>query len=185
MDPAQFKARIDQIHADLDLYDYYELLNLKQDAPFDQIQEAFHRMALSMHPDRHHAASDQELKHKLHAIYKRVSEGYRVLMNPDTRREYQEGLERGERRMVRKERKLVERPENAITNPQAKKFYLMGKEAEDKGDLKTAIMHYKFAMDMEGDHPMIKGRWDMLNDIIKMKKRSRRTTGSHSVKSED
>ena len=176
MDSAKFKARIDQIYADLDRYSYYELLNLTPEATFDQIQESFHRMALAMHPDRHATNPDSELKKKLHLIYKRVAEGYRVLSNTESRRDYEMSLEKGELRLVRKEKKRIVHREDAIDNPQAKKFYKLGLEAEDKGDLKTAVLHYKFVMDLVGEHPDVKPRFDMLNDILDMKKRTRKTT---------
>ena len=176
MDSAQFKARIDQIFADLERYSYYELLNLDSEATFDQIQQSFHRMALAMHPDRHTTSTDEDLKKKLHVIYKRVAEGYRVLSNTESRREYEMCLERGELRLVRKEKKKIIYPEDAIDNPQAKKFYKLGLEAEDKGDLKTAVLHYKFVMDLVGEHPDVKPRFDMLNDILDMKKRHRKST---------
>ena len=177
MNPAQFKARIDQIYADLERYSYYELLNLKTDATFDQIQQSFHRMALSMHPDRHARNPDKDLKRKLHRIYKRVAEGYRVLSNTETRREYEACLERGDMRLIRKEKKKVTNPEDAIDNHQARKFFKLGLEAEDKGDLKTAVLHFKFVMDLVGEHPDVKPRYDMLKDIMDMKKRSQKATG--------
>ena len=184
MDSAQFKARIDQIFADLERYSYYELLNLDSEATFDQIQQSFHRMALAMHPDRHTTSTDEDLKKKLHVIYKRVAEGYRVLSNTESRRDYEMCLEKGELRLIRKEKKKIVHPEDAIDNPQAKKFFKLGLEAEDKGDLKTAVLHFKFAMDLVGEHPDIKPRFDMLTDILDMKKRTRKTTApQQTVKS--
>jgi curved DNA-binding protein CbpA len=97
----RFKARIEQIYADLDRYSYYELLNLTPDATPDQIRAAFHRMALSVHPDRYQQSVDQELRHKIYTIYKRMTEGYRVLMEPRDRRAYDEELPGGQMRLVR------------------------------------------------------------------------------------
>ena len=162
--------------ADLERYSYYELLNLTPEASFDDIQQSFHRMALAMHPDRHSTNPDKDLKKKLHVIYKRVTEGYRVLSDTESRREYEMSLEKGELRLVRKEKKKIVHPEDAIDNHQAKVFYKLGLEAEDKGDLKTAVLNYKFVMDLVGEHPDVKPRFDMLNDILDMKKRTRKST---------
>lgn len=155
MDPAQFKARIEQIHRDLDAYSYYELLNLQADAPFDEIRRAFHRMAMSMHPDRHRMNPDQELRDKLYAVYKRITEGYRVLSDDAARRDYDAGLARGERRFVKRERPRFKRSEDALQNPNAKKFFRMAEGFERKGDLKNARINYKFALDMEGESEML------------------------------
>ena len=151
MDPDQFKARILQIHQYLEQYNYYELLNLTPDANADQVRAMFHRMALSMHPDRHAGSDDQELKSMLYTIYKRVSEGYRVLMDPDQRKEYDELLEEGAMRLVKKERKKVggDLPENQVSNHLARKFFIIGLKAEREGDLAGAQLNYKFALEME------------------------------------
>ena len=74
MDEQQFKARIEKIHSHLKMYDYYQLLNLKEDADVGQIRRQFHRMALSMHPDRFAAHPDTDLRKKVYAVYKQVTE---------------------------------------------------------------------------------------------------------------
>ena len=158
-----FKERIQQIHQDLDAYTYYDLLNLQPNAGPDEIRQAFHRMALSMHPDRHRASADTELKEMLYAVYKRVSEGYRVLSDDRLRSDYHACLERGELRLSTTERVVVKRAENAITSPQAKKFFRMGETSERAGDLKNARINFKFALDLEPDSAVIQQKLDALN----------------------
>jgi DnaJ-class molecular chaperone len=157
MDPEQFKARIEQIYGDLDRYSYYELLNLTPGAAPDQIRGAFHRMALSVHPDRFQSHEDLELRKKIYTIYKRMTEGYRVLMEPAERRSYDAGLEQGRMRLVRTQRKVstFKREEDAIDHPKAKQFFRMAQDAERRGDLKNAKINYKFALDLAPDHPVI------------------------------
>jgi len=163
MDREQFRARIDQIHHDLDAYTYYELLNVAQTASVDEIQQAFHRMALTMHPDRHQRDSDQQLRSKLYAIYKRLAEGYRVLSNHQTRMEYDSGLVGGQRRLVKVERKRNRNPEDELP-ANAKRFYRMAQEAERRGDRKNARINYKFALDLAPASELIKERTAALDD---------------------
>ncbi|MCC6751611.1 MAG: J domain-containing protein [Deltaproteobacteria bacterium] len=160
MDEEQLKARIGQIHADLEDYTYYELLNLDPAASPDDVQAAFHRMALSMHPDRYQTHADGELRRQIYAIYKRVAEAYRVLMDPESRKAYGEALGRGEKRLAQVERQRTgpKRAEDTIDHPQGRKYFLMGQEAERRGDKKTARLHYKFAKDLVGDHPTVLAR---------------------------
>lgn len=155
MEQDQFRVRIEQIFRDLANYSYYDLLNLPPDANVDQIRAMFHRMALSMHPDRHRTNPDEELKQKLYTIYKRVSEGYRVLTDDAQRREYHECLARGERRLVKTERPKPKRAEDAITNPAAKKFFRMAENFERQGDLKNARINYKFALDLDDENEVL------------------------------
>jgi len=164
MDVDQFRARIAQIHRDLDAYTYYDLLKVGAQATPDEIRAAFHRMALSMHPDRYQTHPDPSLKKELYVIYKRVAEAYRVLMDDEARRNYNAGLAEGKRRLVQKERKRSgpKRKEQSIDNPQARKFFMMGQDAERRGDKKNARMNYKFALDLAEDHPLIREKFDAL-----------------------
>lgn len=159
-----FKERIEQIFAALDRYSYYELLNLTPQASPDEIRAAFHRAALSMHPDRFQQNPDSELRSKLYAIYKRVTEGYKVLGDSQDRREYDQGLARGELRLVRLEKKRSGPPRApTIDHPQARKFFDLAVAAERRSDYKTARLNYKFAADLVGDHPAIQERLERLD----------------------
>lgn len=168
MDHAKLKERIDLIYRDLDQYSYYELLNLTAEATREEIQQAFHRMALSMHPDRHFTNPDQELRQRLGKIYRRVAEGYRVLTGEETRPEYDRQLAEGKVRLVRTERKRsgMEHPEDSIENHQARKFFVIGLKAEREGDLQTARLNYKFALDLAEDHPTIVKRMEWVKSLL-------------------
>ena len=176
MDNPKFKARILQNHQDLDKYSYYELLNLTPEADGDQVRGMFHRMALSMHPDRHAASDDKELKAMLYAIYKRVSEGYRVLMDPEQRKEYDALLGEGTLRLVKKERKKLggDLPENQVNNHLARKFFVIGLKAEREGDLAGAQLNYKFALDMEEDSTVIQDRMRRVTQWMGGKKKKKK-----------
>lgn len=157
MDDTQFKARIEQIFNDLDRYNYYELLNLPESSAVDEIRSAFHRMALSMHPDRYQGHPDASLREKLYTIYKRLTEGYKILMDSRDRKEYDVGLAQGQLRLNRVERRNQgPKPKaQSIDNPQARKFFNLAQQAEHKGDLKGAKLNYKFALGLVGEHPLI------------------------------
>lgn len=78
----------------LDLLDYYTLLQVADAASADEIRAAFHRFALRYHPDRH-AESGEEQVARAAQIYRRGTEAYRVLCDPKMRREYDAGLLKG------------------------------------------------------------------------------------------
>jgi DnaJ-class molecular chaperone len=64
-------------------HDYYETLGVARDAPADAIKKAFRKLALKWHPDRHKddkAAAEEE--------FKKVSEAYEVLSDPEKRVKY-------------------------------------------------------------------------------------------------
>ncbi|MCK5797965.1 MAG: J domain-containing protein [Deltaproteobacteria bacterium] len=163
MEQDAFRARIEQIFRDLDTYTYYGLLNLAPDASVEQIRDMFHRMALSMHPDRHRGTHDPELKKMLYAVYKRISEGYRVLTDHQLRQEYQACLQRGEVRLVKTERPRMKRADDSIKNPKAKKFFNMGLDFERRGDLKNARINFKFAHDLDDEAEAIAAKLEELD----------------------
>ena len=80
----------------LDRIDYYALLGVSRDAPVEQIRDAFHKFALRFHPDQH--VGDTEAQGRVLRIFKRGSEGYRVLLDPVLRARYDTALSRGESR---------------------------------------------------------------------------------------
>jgi molecular chaperone DnaJ len=72
--------------------DYYELLGIGRDADAQQIKSAYRKLAMKLHPDRN--PGDREAEEQ----FKRVSEAYEVLCDPQKRRIYdqfgEEGLKR-------------------------------------------------------------------------------------------
>ncbi len=64
--------------------DYYEQLGVKKDATADQIKKAYRKLAMKYHPD--HAKGDKEAEEK----FKKISEAYAVLSDPEKRKQYDE-----------------------------------------------------------------------------------------------
>jgi len=64
--------------------DYYEVLGVPRSASVDQIKKAYRKLALKWHPDRHKGADAA----KAEETFKRVSEAYEVLSDPEKRKKY-------------------------------------------------------------------------------------------------
>lgn len=65
--------------------DYYETLGVARDATPDVIKKAFRKLALQWHPDRH---KEEKAKAKAEEEFKKVSEAYEVLSDPEKRKKY-------------------------------------------------------------------------------------------------
>lgn len=165
MAPESFKARIDRLHAELDRRSYYELLGVAPEVGPDEIRAAFHRLALAMHPDCFHSHPDADLRGKLYAIYKRLTEAYKVLGDSQDRRQYDEAVSHGQLRLVRVDKRRSGPPRTAagIDHPQARKFFELAQAAERRKDYKGARLNYKFAADLIGDHPAIRESLERLD----------------------
>jgi len=64
--------------------DYYELLGVPRDAKPDAIKKAYRKLALKWHPDQH----ESEQKATAEARFKKISEAYEVLSDPEKRAKY-------------------------------------------------------------------------------------------------
>ena len=68
----------------MEFQDYYEVLGVARGASPDEIKKAYRRLALEWHPDRH----PEEKRAEAEARFKRVSEAYEVLSDPEKRERY-------------------------------------------------------------------------------------------------
>ncbi|MDD9932143.1 MAG: DnaJ domain-containing protein [Myxococcales bacterium] len=139
----------------LDEMSYYEVLGVAPESSIDAIKHAFHSFARKYHPDRHH--DEPELHSKSVRIYRRGTEAYRVLLNPEARRLYDQGLAEGR---VRFDPSLVRqslRPGAPSQRPQAhsartRPLLLKAEQALKKGDYAQAELHLRIAVGHEPDN---------------------------------
>jgi len=68
----------------MEFQDYYEVLGVPRDADADAIKKAYRKLALKWHPDRHAEDRREEAEEQ----FKRVSEAYEVLSDPEKRKPY-------------------------------------------------------------------------------------------------
>lgn len=64
--------------------DYYEILGVPRDGSEEQIKQAYRKLALKWHPDRHHG----EEKEKAEVEFKHITEAHEVLSDPEKRSRY-------------------------------------------------------------------------------------------------
>ncbi|HZL98688.1 MAG TPA: DnaJ domain-containing protein, partial [Planctomycetota bacterium] len=64
--------------------DYYEVLGVPRAAGPEEIKKAYRKLALKWHPDRHKGASQKDAEER----FKRISEAYEVLSDPEKRTRY-------------------------------------------------------------------------------------------------
>jgi DnaJ-class molecular chaperone len=161
---APLRRAIDTLYAGLDHLPYHVFLGVREDAQGDVLRMAFHVCAERYHPDRFYALEDQELKAKVYAVYKRITEAYRVLCDPEARKLYEEQRQRGGVRLDRSARPTggPKRQEDQITNPTAKKYFLMAMDAERRGDLRSAKLNVQLALQLEPSCAMLQQKWETL-----------------------
>jgi curved DNA-binding protein CbpA len=155
----------DELYAGLDSLPYHVFLGVLEHVKGDELRSAFHARAQLLHPDQFYELDDAELKMRIYRVYMRITEAYRVLADPVERAQYEhQRASDGAIRIDKTTRPIatIKRPEDAILNPQAKKYYLLASEAERRGDRKGARLNLQLAMQMDPTNPVIKERLEKL-----------------------
>jgi DnaJ-class molecular chaperone len=155
---AELVTFIEDTYSDLDLYSYYQLLELDERADAEAIRSAFYQQAARLHPDRFATLRDDVVRQKLTAIYARIAEAYKVLSDPRKRPLYDAGIRKGQLRYLdmEREKRGPQNPEDAVERPDAKKFVRLALQAQRAGDLKGAHMNFKFALAYESDNAYLR-----------------------------
>lgn len=156
MDDSEFQrwaAAVQRAYDALDSSTYYQVLAVNPTDPQDVIRKAFHRRSVQLHPDRHRQ-TPEPVRSQVYAIYKRITEAYGVLIDPDLRRLYDAGLKEGRLRFD--EEWAAARPQTAresLRNPAAQRYYQAALEAVTRGDFKGAELNVRLAVAHEGETP--------------------------------
>jgi len=154
MDDADFQrwaGAVQRAYDALDSSSYYQVLAVNPNDPQEVIRKAFHRRSVQLHPDRHRE-TPEPVRGRVYAIYKRMTEAYGVLIDPDLRRAYDAGLKEG--RLRYDEEWVVARPQTAresLRNPAAQRYYQATLDAVATGDFKGAELNLRLAISHEGE----------------------------------
>jgi len=168
--------------AALDSISYYELFRVDPNATSDALRNAFHSFAESFHPDVHHWRHPHEQAAIGH-IFKRGTEAYRVLSDPQLRVRYDEALAGG---ILRPESLIIDmdgprsksmapgagggnRLIDKVRTPGARPFVLRVEELAKKGDPQQAKLQLVMAMHMDPKNPALEAYGKELDEAIKAK----------------
>lgn len=161
-----FRARVESLHNTLDKLDYYELLSVQRQCGPSEIKDAYFKCSMELHPDRFVQLQDEELKRKIYDVYKRMSEAFKVLINPELRSAYEDGLEGadGERnlRYLDRGRRPVclEDPTADAFTPPGKRYLHFANLALSEGNLRSARMYLTLALQCETQNDALRARLD-------------------------
>lgn len=93
----QYWPQLNQLAVTIDTMDYFQILNLPQNAGVPQIRASYYGMARSLHPDKFYHIQDPQIRASIGKIYKRITEAYTILKDETRRLKYVQdinGLER-------------------------------------------------------------------------------------------
>jgi DnaJ-class molecular chaperone len=148
----------------LEELDYYQVLELRADAPASAIRSAYHRASRRFHPDAHRAGPP-DLQEQIARIAKRVAEAYSVLRDARRRQVYDRQIagDRDRLRMplteaeAQAERQRRESQEGRT--PNGRRYFTLAKADLARGDRAAAERNLRTALTFEPDNRLFQ---DML-----------------------
>jgi hypothetical protein len=158
------RAELERRFVVLEQLDYFEVMGLEPTASPADIKRAFHHQSRTYHPDRFFQSTDLELRERVHAVYKRVTEAYFVLRDDSRRKQYLADISGPDRleklrftELAEAEAKAQVKKEVAEqigTHPKGRQFFQVGVADLEAGRLAAAERNIKLALTYEPTNPL-------------------------------
>ncbi len=153
---SEFVSEVSRLYDGMETYSYYEFLGLRRSCDYIQVKDAFYSRAQRFHPDRFVALSGETMKRAVYAVYKRMTEAYSVLGDPELRRTYDQGLdEKGDVRLSAVGRaRRIDAGERKVSNTLGRLYLRSGRTKFDAGDLVGAWIDVELGLSLEEAEPL-------------------------------
>jgi DnaJ-class molecular chaperone len=157
-----FDRVLHELHRGLESASYYDFLGLDPQSDYVELREAFYERSQRFHPDRFVASDDEELKARVYQVYKRMTEAYNVLSDPQLRVAYDRTLQSGENRLsdVARSRRLSAQ-ERAVNNTLARIYLRSGRAKLERDDVVGAWIDCRLALSLDDSPPLLALRDDI------------------------
>ncbi len=174
----QAAAEIRALARILDELDYYEVLEVRPEAPTSAIRAAYHKTSRRFHPDanRHLEA---ELRIPVERIARRVCEAYAVLRDPRRRRLYDQRLaeDEGSARIplveAEAEADRKAQVERSGRTPNGRRYFALATGDLARGELTAAERNLCTALTFEPANPLFRERLDEVRRRAEVERKRR------------
>lgn len=148
-------SEVARLHAGIDQFSYYEFLAVPLQTDYIGIREAFYARSQLFHSDRFVAMEGESVKRAANAVYKRMTEAYHVLSDPDRRAVYDQALRQGQSRLSPEDRsRRLDAEERQVSNPFARVYLRSGRRKYELGDLNGAWIDCELGLSLEETPPL-------------------------------
>lgn len=152
---APFTDEIMRLFDGLDTLSYYDYLGLRRGCDYVAVREGFYARAQRFHPDQFVHTSGDSLKKAVYEVYKRMTESYNVLLDPELRLAYDKALANGEARLSEVARaRRITAEERQVSNTLARIYLRSAKKKLARGRILQAWVDAKLALSLESAPPL-------------------------------
>ncbi|TPV92568.1 MAG: J domain-containing protein [Myxococcales bacterium FL481] len=153
---AGLRAEIDRLAAGLESLSYYAYLGVGEGADYVSLREAFYARAQLLHPDRYLHEEDRGLRDRVYAVFKRLTEAYGVLSDPQLRGQYHQATRAGEHRLSAARSRRRDADERRLNNPFARVYLQSARAKLEHGAVNEAWIDIELALSLEEAAPLRK-----------------------------
>jgi len=181
MSPAQppmlSKIELETISRLMRSLNYYQILKISPVATEDEIREAFHREAVSFHPDQYASQQDAVIQALAKDAYQKVVEAYRTLSTREKRMEYDASLnptginEDEESTVDENAITSVKKRPNWVNSGPGEKFYKLAEQAFQSGDARSALVNIGIAIGSDPNNVSYKNFKSKIESALAAKKK--------------
>lgn len=148
--PDDLRAHVLSLQEGLERMTYYEFLGVRPSSDYVAIRDAYYDRAQRLHPDRFVAFGAGSLQRGAYTVYKRISEAFSVLSDPQLRVAYDEARLRGAHRLDDVARARRRSPqERQISNNFARIYYRAAVGKLERGLLRAAWIDTQLGLSLE------------------------------------
>jgi CheY-like chemotaxis protein len=161
-----FRERVTYFQHNLESLDYYQLLEIPTNASAASIKDAYFRCSMEFHPDRFMQLTDEGLRQGIYDVYKRMSEAFKVLIQPEARSHYDAALlgddREGHLRYLDSARDVLRADDHtgAAITAGGKRYLHFANLADAEGNLRSARMYLTLALQCEPHNNALRARLD-------------------------
>ncbi|NVB39099.1 DnaJ domain-containing protein [Pseudenhygromyxa sp. WMMC2535] len=148
-------SEVAHLNDQLDTTSYYAILDIDQGCDYIGVRDAFYARAQRFHPDRFVILENEPVKKAVYSVYKRMTEAYQVLTDPQLRAAYDAGLAEGQFRLSSEQRsRRLDADERQVSNPFARIYLRSGRQKFERGDLNGAWIDCELGLSVEETPPL-------------------------------
>ncbi len=150
------KIELETISEIITNLNFYQVLKVPSHASEKEISDAYHREALSLHPDLYQTSKDPAVIALSKRIFSRVVDAYRTLSSKERRIQYDQQLKGPASSGGDKNEEEITAVTHKTKSPAASagiRFFKMAQTAFQSGDLNSAKMNVQIALNADPKNP--------------------------------
>ncbi len=169
------RIEVETLHEVLDEVDFYSLLQVPKTAGQPEIEKAFAHESRRFHPDAYFGVRDPHFLRKITAIYRKASEAYSVLKDPELKARYdsQIGIAGPESSKAELEKDLEDSKaaeQEVCQTRQGRRYYDLAMTSKRNGDYNGMAMNLHFALSFERGNAVIEEQLAEAKAVLEEKK---------------